>query len=50
LLNRSGLLLDPAASSYFLMDLSILKLPLWIEEAALIRGKGAGLIAADKPV
>ena len=44
----SGLLLDPAASSYFLMDLSILKLPLWIEEAALIRGKGAGLIRSGQ--
>ena len=44
----SGLLLDPAANSYFLMDLSILKLPLWIEEAALIRGKGAGLIRSGQ--
>ncbi|MBR7782202.1 methyl-accepting chemotaxis protein [Undibacterium luofuense] len=44
----SGLLLDPTANSYFLMDLSILKLPLWIEEAALIRGKGAGLIRSGQ--
>ncbi|GGX37793.1 methyl-accepting chemotaxis protein [Undibacterium squillarum] len=44
----SGLLLDPSADSYFLMDLAILKLPAWIEEIALIRGKGAGLIRSGK--
>ena len=44
----SGLLLDPAANSYLLMDLSILKIPFWIEEIALIRGKGAGLLRSGQ--
>ena len=40
----SGLLFDPEATTYLLMDISIQKLPVWIEQLALIRGLGAGYI------
>ena len=41
---QSGLLLDPEANTYFLIDASIQKLPLWVEQIALLRGMGAGYI------
>jgi len=41
---QSGLLLDPSANSYFLVDASIQKLPVWIEQIAQLRGLGAGYI------
>ena len=41
---KSGLLLDPEAASYLLMDMSIQKMPVWIEHVALLRGLGAGYI------
>ncbi|MCU6434999.1 methyl-accepting chemotaxis protein [Undibacterium sp. Jales W-56] len=39
---KSGLVLDPEASTYFLMDVSIQKIPAWIENLAQLRGLGAG--------
>jgi len=41
---QSGLLRDPAANSYFLVDASIQKLPVWIEQIAQLRGVGAAYI------
>ncbi|MFZ6773789.1 methyl-accepting chemotaxis protein [Undibacterium sp. SXout7W] len=41
---KSGLLLDPEAASYLLMDMSIQKMPVWIEHVALLRGLGAGYL------
>jgi len=41
---QSGLLLDPEANTYFLMDASIQKIPVWSEQIALLRGLGAGFI------
>ncbi|MFZ6687329.1 methyl-accepting chemotaxis protein [Undibacterium sp. SXout11W] len=41
---QSGLLLDPSANSYYLVDASIQKLPVWIEQIAQLRGLGAGYI------
>ncbi|WP_295751993.1 methyl-accepting chemotaxis protein [Undibacterium sp.] len=40
----SGLLFDPVASSYLLMDVAIQKIPVWIENLAILRGMGAGFI------
>jgi methyl-accepting chemotaxis protein len=42
---RSGLLLDPEAHSYFLMDVAVERLLPWTETLALVRGEGAGLLA-----
>jgi methyl-accepting chemotaxis protein len=42
---RSGLLLDPEAHSYFLMDVSVERLLPWTETLGLVRGEGAGLLA-----
>ncbi|CAN5901445.1 hypothetical protein BH11PSE12_BH11PSE12_09170 [soil metagenome] len=42
----SGLLFDPEAASYLLMDISIQKMPIWIEQLAILRGMGAGLVKA----
>lgn len=44
---QSGLLLDPEAASYFLMDIAVEKLPDLIEEIAVLRGQGAGFIRAN---
>ena len=41
---KTGLLLDPEASTYFLMDASISRIPHWTEQIAQLRGAGAGLI------
>lgn len=41
---KSGLLFDPDAASYLLMDVAIQKIPVWIEHLALLRGAGAGYI------
>ncbi len=41
----SGLLLDPAAASYFLMDVLVERLIPWTEQIGLARGAGAGLLA-----
>jgi len=41
----SGLLLDPEAPSYFLMDLAATRTLPWTETTGLIRGQGAGLLA-----
>ncbi|NDI84827.1 methyl-accepting chemotaxis protein [Undibacterium crateris] len=48
LAEQSGLLLDPAANTYFLMDATILKIPVWTEHLALLRGLGAGYIRTGK--
>ncbi|HET7865227.1 MAG TPA: methyl-accepting chemotaxis protein [Burkholderiaceae bacterium] len=42
---RSRLLLDPEMVSYTLMDLSVERLPLWLEALAEARGHGAALLA-----
>ena len=41
----SGLLFDPEAASFFLMDLVVERMLPYAEVAALLRGQGAGLIA-----
>ena len=41
---KSGLLFDPVAASYLLMDVGIQKIPVWIEHLALLRGSGAAHI------
>jgi methyl-accepting chemotaxis protein len=41
---KSGLLFDPAAASYLLMDVAIQKIPVWTEHLAILRGVGAGYI------
>ena len=41
----SGLLLDPEAHSYFLMDVAVERLLPWTETLGLVRGEGAGLLA-----
>ncbi len=42
---RSALLLDPEAHTYFLMDVAVERLLPWTETIALVRGEGAGLLA-----
>nr|MCU0774834.1 hypothetical protein [Ideonella sp.] len=42
---RSGLLLDPVAQTYFLMDMSVERVLPWTETLGLVRGEGAGLLA-----
>ena len=42
---RSGLLLDPQAHTYFLMDAAVERLLPWSETLGLLRGQGAGLLA-----
>ena len=41
---KSGLLFDPIAASYLLMDVSIQKIPVWIEHMSVLRGVGAAYI------
>jgi methyl-accepting chemotaxis protein len=41
---RSGLLLDPEAPTFFLMDLLVERTLPWAETLALMRGQGAGLL------
>jgi methyl-accepting chemotaxis protein len=41
----SGLLLDPIASTYYLMDVPVQRMVPLIESLALVRGRGAALIA-----
>ena len=45
---KSGLLLDPEAPSYFLMDLAVERLPEWAEMVGLLRGQGAGVLAGHE--
>jgi methyl-accepting chemotaxis protein len=42
---RSGLLLDPEAHTYFLMDMGIERVLPWSETLGLLRGQGAGILA-----
>jgi methyl-accepting chemotaxis protein len=42
---RSGLLLDPEAHTYFMMDVAVERLLPWTETLGLVRGEGAGLLA-----
>jgi methyl-accepting chemotaxis protein len=42
---RSGLLLDPEAHTYFLMDIGVERVLPWSETLGLLRGQGAGLLA-----
>ncbi len=42
---RSGLMLDPKANTYFLMDVTVERLLPWTETLGLVRGEGAGLLA-----
>ncbi|NDD11538.1 MAG: hypothetical protein EB072_02565 [Betaproteobacteria bacterium] len=41
----SGLLLDPEAATFFLMDLQVERMIPWIELMGVTRGAGAGLLA-----
>ncbi len=41
---KSGLLFDPEAPSYLLMDIAMQKIPVWLEHIAVMRGIGAGHI------
>ncbi len=41
---RSGLLLDPQANTYFLMDAAVERVLPWAETLGLLRGQGAGLL------
>jgi methyl-accepting chemotaxis protein len=43
----SGLLLDPEAATYFLMDISVEKMPRWIEHLAVLRGLGAQFLKSN---
>jgi len=45
---KSGLLLDPEAPTFFLMDLSVERVPLWTEALGLLRGQGAGVLASHQ--
>ncbi|MDT7835384.1 methyl-accepting chemotaxis protein [Aquabacterium sp. OR-4] len=42
---RSGLLLDPEAASYYLMDLCVQRMVPWLEGLATARGQGAAVLA-----
>ena len=42
---RSGLVLDPEAGSFFLMDLAVERVVPWSETLGLARGQGAALLA-----
>ncbi len=42
---RSGLLLDPEAQTFFLMDLLVERTLPWTETLGLMRGQGAGLLS-----
>ncbi|OYU71848.1 MAG: hypothetical protein CFE45_41935 [Burkholderiales bacterium PBB5] len=42
---RSGLLLDPEASTFFLMDLTVERMVPWLEALGTTRGQGAALLA-----
>jgi methyl-accepting chemotaxis protein len=42
---KSGLLLDPFADTYFLMDLAVEQMLPWTEALGQARGQGAGLLA-----
>lgn len=44
---KSGLLFDPEAGSYLLMDVAIQKIPVWIENLAFLQGIGAGHLKTD---
>jgi methyl-accepting chemotaxis protein len=44
----SGLLLDPEAASYFLMDILIERSIPWMEQLGQLRGNGAGLMARQQ--
>jgi methyl-accepting chemotaxis protein len=41
----SGLMLDPVAETFYLMDLAVDRVLPWTEAAGLLRGQGAGLLA-----
>jgi methyl-accepting chemotaxis protein len=41
----SGLLLDPVAETYYLMDIAVQRIALWGEPMAIMRGQGAALLA-----
>ncbi|MFN4103669.1 MAG: hypothetical protein ACK4GB_05095 [Tepidimonas sp.] len=43
----SGLLLDPQAETYFLMDLTVTRLPKLAESISVLRGDASGLLARD---
>jgi methyl-accepting chemotaxis protein len=42
---RSGLMLDPQANTFYLMDLAVERVMPWTESLGLLRGQGAGLLA-----
>jgi methyl-accepting chemotaxis protein len=42
---RSGLLLDPKADTFFLIDAAVERVLPWTEALGLLRGQGAGLLA-----
>jgi methyl-accepting chemotaxis protein len=42
---RSGLLLDPQAQTYLLMDMAVERVLPWSETLSLVRGIGAGILA-----
>ncbi|MFN3610722.1 methyl-accepting chemotaxis protein [Tepidimonas sp.] len=43
----SGLLLDPQAHTYFLMDLTVTRLPKLADSVSTLRGDASGLLAGD---
>ena len=44
----SGLLFDPVASTYFLMEISVERIIPWTEALGVARGKGSGLLASGE--
>jgi methyl-accepting chemotaxis protein len=42
----SSLLYDPDPLTYLLMDMSVLRLPVWRDQLGRLRGKGAGLLSS----
>jgi methyl-accepting chemotaxis protein len=48
LADESGLVLDPDADSYYLMDVGIFKLPVLLERLGRLRAKGAAALAQKK--
>lgn len=46
---KSELLLDPQASTYFLMDIAVQRLPDWFEDASALNGLGAAILVRGEP-
>ncbi|WP_310383321.1 methyl-accepting chemotaxis protein [Roseateles sp.] len=48
LIDQSGLILDPEAASYFLINAALLKLPIATEALGQVRARGTGFLAEGK--